>query len=253
MTSRVAWCTGAGKGIGRSLALELAQRGWVVAASSRTVSDLDQLADDAKQRSRGRIFPYPLDVVDATANERTAAAIRADLGAIDLAVLNAGTHIPVNARNFSVEPFRTLLETNILGVVNGIAAVLPQMRERASGHIAVVASVAGYCGLPSAAAYGATKAALITMCEALKPELDTMGIAISVVNPGFVRTPLTDKNPFPMPFLIDADVAARRIADGLARGRFEVAFPWPMVTLLKLLRTLPYPLFFAITRRLMRD
>ncbi|MCU0838864.1 MAG: SDR family NAD(P)-dependent oxidoreductase [Rhodospirillales bacterium] len=253
MTARVAWCTGAGKGIGRSLALELARRGWVVAASSRTVADLDRLAEDTKGPSSGRVFPYPLDVVDAAANERTAAAIRADLGPIDLAVFNAGTHIPVSARTFSVEPFRTLMEVNVLGVANGIAAVLPQMRERARGQIAVVASVAGYCGLPSAAAYGATKAALITMCEALKPELDTLGIAISVVNPGFVRTPLTDKNPFPMPFLIDADVAARRIADGLASRRFEVAFPWQMVTLLKLLRALPYPLFFAITRRLMRD
>lgn len=253
MTAGIVWCTGAGKGIGRALVLELARRGWTIAASARTAGDLETLAAQALALGGGRVFAYPLDVTDGPANERTVAAIRADLGPIDLAVLNAGTHIPVTASDFRLEAFRRLFETNVLGTVAGLAAVLPPMREQRHGHIAVVASVAGYCGLPSAAAYGATKAALISMCEALKPELDACGVRLSVVNPGFVRTPLTDKNPFPMPFLIEADDAARRIADGLATGRFEIAFPRRMVCLMKLLRALPYPLFFAITRRLVRD
>jgi NAD(P)-dependent dehydrogenase (short-subunit alcohol dehydrogenase family) len=253
MNGGVVWCTGAGKGIGRALSLELARRGWRVAASARSGDDLDRLAAEGAALKRGAIVAFPLDVTDAPSNEATVARIEEELAPIDLAVLNAGTHIPVSAREFSIDAFRQLFETNVMGVVNGLAALLPRMRARQKGHIAVVSSVAGYCGLPSAAAYGATKAALINMCEALKPELDAFGIRLSVVNPGFVRTPLTDKNPFPMPFLIEADDAARRIANGLARGRFEIAFPWPMVASLKLLRALPYPLFFAITRRLVRD
>lgn len=252
MTAGVAWVTGAGKGIGRALALELVRRGWIVAASARTAADLESLAAEAAGSDSGRVFSYPLDVVDAAANERTVAAIRADLGTIDLVVLNAGTHIPTTANDLRIESFRQLFEINVFGTVAGLAAVLPLMRERRRGHIAVVASVAGYCGLPSAAAYGATKAALISMCEALKPELEAFDVRLSVVNPGFVRTPLTGRNPFPMPFLLEADDAARRIADGLATGRFEIAFPRRMVCLMKLLRALPYPLFFAITRRLVR-
>lgn len=253
MSGRILWCTGAGRGIGHALSLEYCRRGWTVAASARSVADLDALVAAGKAAGPGTIAAYPLDVTDEAANSNVVAAIERDLGPIDLAVLNAGTHIPVSARAFRFESFRQLIGVNFLGVVAGIGALLPTMQTRRSGHIAVVASVAGYCGLPSAAAYGATKAALINMCEALKPELDRDGIRLSVVNPGFVRTPLTDRNPFPMPFLMEPEAAARRIADGLARGRFEVAFPWQMVAALKLLRALPYPLFFAVTRRLIRE
>ena len=132
----------------------------------------------------------------------------------------------------------------------GLAAVLPRFIERRSGHVAVVASVAGYRGLPTAAAYGASKAALINMAESMKPELDQYGVRISIVNPGFVRTPLTDKNDFPMPFLIEPDDAAERIVHGLARGRFEIAFPRRFVWGLKLLRCLPYALYFPLARKL---
>lgn len=167
-----------------------------------------------------------------------------------MAVLNAGTHIPVSATNLTAEPFSTLIETNLMGVVHGLAALLPRFIERRAGHVAVVASVAGYRGLPTGAAYGATKAALINMCESLKPELDSLGIRLTLVNPGFVKTPLTDKNPFAMPFLMDVDRAAARLADGLETKRFEITFPRRFTWLLKALRVLPYPLYFALTRRL---
>jgi short-subunit dehydrogenase len=126
------------------------------------------------------------------------------------------------------------------------------MRTRRAGHIAVVSSLTAYRGLPYASAYGASKAALTNMCEALKPELDEHGITITVIHPGFVKTPLTDRNEFPMPFLIEADEAARRIVDGLERGNFEITFPRRLAFLLKLARCLPYGLYFALTRLMVK-
>jgi len=144
------------------------------------------------------------------------------------------------------------MEVNFFGVVHGLAALVPRMVERRSGQLAVVSSVSGYRGLPSASAYGATKAALINMCEALKPELDGHGVTLSLINPGFVETPLTDRNDFVMPFLVPADEAARRIAKGLARGAFEITCPRRFTWGLKLLRCLPYAVYFPLMRRLVR-
>lgn len=252
MTWRTAWCTGAGKGIGRALALRLAREGCRVAVSARTESDLIALANEAKGL-RGEVLPFPLDVTDEQAVARAVDDIEKAIGPLNLVVFNAGTHIPVRADALSVKPFRDLVEINIMGVVHGVAAVLPRFIERRGGHVAFVASIAGYRGLPTAAAYGASKAALINMAESLKPELDRYGVTISVVNPGFVRTPLTDKNDFPMPFLIEADDAAERIVRGLGRGRFEIAFPRRFTWGLKVLRCLPYAFYFPLVRRLAPD
>jgi NAD(P)-dependent dehydrogenase (short-subunit alcohol dehydrogenase family) len=245
----IAWITGAGTGIGRGLAKRLARDGWQVAASALTLADLTSLAREVAE-ARGAIHPFPLDV---TRDEDVAAAItkiEADLGPIDLAVLNAGTYLRFGAGDFSTEAFRQQVEVNLMGVVHGLDALLPTMMARRSGHIAVVSSLAGYCGLPKAAGYGATKAALINLCESLRPECAAAGVAVTVINPGFVKTPLTDKNEFPMPFLISVDQAVEAIMRGLARQRFEIAFPLRFAWLMKLLGALPYPLFFSITRRL---
>jgi NAD(P)-dependent dehydrogenase (short-subunit alcohol dehydrogenase family) len=250
--SRAAWVTGAGKGLGRALSLELARRGCGVAASARTESDLTTLGQDAKPLA-GAVYPFPLDVTDEDATKRAADAIEAKLGPLDVAILNAGTHVEVFARDFDSQAFRTLVDVNIMGVVHGLAALLPRFIERGSGQIVVVASVAGYRGLPSSAAYGASKAALINMCESLKPELDGLGVRLSLVNPGFVRTPLTDRNPFPMPFLMEPEDAARRLVDGIASRRFETTFPRRFTWMMKVLRGLPYALYFPLTRRLVRD
>ena len=137
-----------------------------------------------------------------------------------------------------------------MGVINGLSAVVPTFASRRAGHIAVVSTVAGYSGLPLASAYGASKAALINMCEALKPELEAEGVAFSMINPGFVRTPLTDKNEFPMPFLVEPDVAARHIFNGMAKRKFEIAFPLPFVLILKVLRMLPYGLYFRVVKKI---
>lgn len=249
--TQVVWITGAGKGIGRALALAMARAGAAVAASARTAADLESLAAEAGAAG-GRIVPFALDVTDAAATAAVVAAVERQLGPIGQAVLNAGTHLPVTAAAFSADPFRQLVEINLMGTVHGLAALVPRFVARRAGRIAVVASLAGYRGLPSAAAYGASKAALIALCEALRPDLERHGVVLQVINPGFVRTPLTDRNDFPMPFLIEADAAARRIVAGLRGDRFEIAFPRRFALLLKLLRCLPYPLYFAATRRLVR-
>lgn len=247
---RIAWVTGASRGIGYAVARALASQGWSVAASARNVADLDGLAA-ACAKSPGSVIPFSLDITDEEAAVHTVAQIETQLGPISLAILNAGTHEPVDGRALSVPPFRRLMEINYIGTVNCLVPVSERFVARGGGRIAVVASLAGYRGLPTASAYGASKAALINMCEALREELRPAGVLLSVITPGFVRTPLTDQNSFPMPFLIDVDAAAQRIVRGLATDRFEITFPRRFSYLMKLLRIVPYGLFFAITRRTM--
>lgn len=249
-TRRVAWVTGAGKGIGRAVAKRLASEGWIVAASARTADDLCSLVVEC---APGMVRALPLDVTDAARTKTVVDLIEREIGELTLAVLNAGTHIPVNADGFDIATFRKLLDVNVMGTVNCLSELLPRFLARGQGQVAVVASLAGYRGLPSSAAYGASKAALINMCEALRPELESRGVGMTLVNPGFVETPLTDRNDFPMPFLITAEEAAQRIVRGLKRGKFEIAFPWRFAFLMKVLRLLPHSLFFGITRRMVRQ
>ncbi|HUK61097.1 MAG TPA: SDR family NAD(P)-dependent oxidoreductase [Stellaceae bacterium] len=244
MIQRV-WITGASSGIGRELALHYARAGATVAASARRREELDALAAMVP----GRIHAFPVDVADAGAMASAVPAIETAIGPLDLAILGAGTFTPLEIDGFDVALFRRHVEINYMGVVHGIAALLPHFLARGSGYFAVIASVAGYRGLPTAAAYGPTKAALINLCEALKPDLDKRGVGISIVNPGFVRTAMTEANKFAMPFLMEPEDAARRIAEGLAAGRFEVAFPRRFTFMLKLARLLPYGLYFRLVRR----
>lgn len=240
---RVVWITGASSGIGLALARLIAGHGAHVAISARSA---DTLADIAA--ANPNIHAFPLDVVDAAANQAVVDGIAAKLGPIDLAVFNAGYWQPMSSRTFDPAEIKKSYDINYLGAVNGIAAVLPAMRARKSGHVALVASVAGYNGLPRGIAYGPTKAAMINLAETLKPDLARDHIAVSVINPGFVETPMTAVNEFPMPFIIKADDAAERMYRGLSAKRFEIAFPWQLVTILKVLRILPYRVFFWLIR-----
>lgn len=246
--TRSAWVTGASSGIGRALALRLASEGWHVAISARNSNDLASLAAEFPEH----LHAFPLDVTNAEAVVKTVADINNTIGPLDLAVLNAGIYKRNSTLNFNVQAFRTTVDVNLMGSVHCLAALLPGMIARKTGQIGVVASVAGYVGLPGGAAYGATKAALINMCEALYPELAAQNIRLSIINPGFVDTPLTRKNDFPMPFLISTEKAVDHIMAGLKCQRFEIAFPWRMVMTMKLLAALPAKLLFAITRRMMR-
>jgi NADP-dependent 3-hydroxy acid dehydrogenase YdfG len=246
MSERIVWITGASSGIGRAVALEMARDGWRVVASARRQEELDDLAAEGPA---GRITGLAVDVTDLEATRAAVARIEAEIGPIDRAILAAGTHIPTAASDFKPEDFRTLVEVNVMGVVHATAAVLPGFKRRRAGHLVVVASIAGYRGLPTAAGYGATKAALINYTEAMKFDLDELGVKTQLVCPGFVRTPLTDKNPFPMPFLMEVEDAARAMVKGMDGGGFEITFPKRFTVLVRLVSRLPYALYFALVRR----
>ena len=238
---KVAWVTGASTGIGRAVALQLAGQGVMVAASARSAEKLADLG--------AHVRAYPLDVTDEAAVRETVLRIERELGPIDLAVLGAGTYKPLAVDDFDSGNFIASMTTNYSGVVHGLAALVPVMLERGRGQLSWIASVAGYRGLPKAAAYGPTKAALINLAESLKPDLDARGVTVSVINPGFVSTPLTAQNDFPMPFLMTPEDAARRTIAGLAARKFEIAFPRRFAAILKLGRILPYAWYFALIRR----
>ncbi len=238
---RLAWVTGASSGIGAEICKQLAAEGVVVAASARNAEALNALGRD--------IHAFPLDVSNEKAVADTFVAIEAAHGPIDLIIAGAGTYTPASAADFRTEMFRRMYEVNYLGVINVLAATLPTFRSRRAGHVSWIASVSGYRGLPKAAAYGPTKAALINLAESLKPELDRDGVKVSVINPGFVRTPMTSVNDFEMPFLMEPADAARATIAGLAKNKFEVAYPTPFVAIMKFGRLLPYRIFFWISRK----
>ncbi|MCU0984334.1 MAG: SDR family NAD(P)-dependent oxidoreductase [Acetobacteraceae bacterium] len=243
----LAWVTGASSGIGRQVALDLARAGWTVVVTARRAEELEKLAAEAPS---GRILVATADVTDAKAIAAAVHEAQARTGRpIALALLNAGTYMTDDAQRFDLAAFSAQVNVNLIGTANALAAVMPAMIARKAGQIAIVSSVAGYRGLPRAIAYSATKAALIAMAESLKFDLDRAGVMVNVVNPGFVKTPLTDRNDFPMPFLMSVEDASRRVIDGLARGRFEVCFPRRFAYILKAMRLLPYALYFPLVGR----
>jgi NAD(P)-dependent dehydrogenase (short-subunit alcohol dehydrogenase family) len=243
------WITGASSGIGRELALEASRRGWRVVATARRPDELEALA--AAAPVSGSIIPAPCDVTDEAGMLALVASIEEHHGPIARAFLNAGLYLPVEIEPFETSKYHKSFAVNLGGVVNGLGALVPRMLARGGGQIAVNASVAGYSGLPTSAAYGATKAGLINMLESLKFDGDRKGLLFQLVNPGFVETPATAKNPFEMPFLMKVDEAARRIADGMDRAGFEIMFPRRFAYILKFLRILPYPLYYALAKRAM--
>ena len=244
----VAWITGASSGIGRQLALDLAAEGYTVAATARSADKLRDLASEAS-RHTGTIIPLPGDVTDADAMDSIVERIEAEAGPIVLAVFNAGGYLPGKGNKLQVDSFKDTYDINVMGVVNGLVPVVEQMKIRGKGQIAFVSSVSGYGGLPLASAYGASKAAVINMAEALKFDFDKMNIRLQCINPGFIDTPLTAGNRFSMPALMPVDRAVKRITRGLRSGGFELTFPRRFTWWLKLINLLPYPAYFWIVAR----
>lgn len=237
------WVVGASSGIGAAVAEKMARDGWTVVASARRENLLQDMAD-AHKKSLGKIIPLTLDATDLKAVHAATQTVQDKHGPIHRFIYCTGTYVPESVEDFSAAAFRDIVEVNLMGAVHCLEAVMPQMLQRKGGHIVLVSSVAGYRGLPTSLSYSSTKAALIALAESLKIDLDPHNVKMQVVCPGFVKTPLTDKNTFRMPFLMDVDEAARCFAEAMDRDEFEITFPKQFTTLVKLGSLLPYPLYF---------
>ena len=240
----IAWVTGASSGIGRTVALELGQRGYKVAATARRAAELESLAAESQN-----IYSFPDDITDRAGMARLVGEIEDLHGQIALAFLNAGVYFITERDRFSADVVWRTFEINVGGTVNCLDPVLAAMERRGKGQIALTSSLAGYGGIEGSAGYGSTKAALIYMAETLKPTYERAGLTIQIVNPGFVHTAMTAQNDFKMPFVMDADRAAKIICDGFEKGGFEITFPRRLAYLFKAVCLLPYPLYFARMRR----
>lgn len=243
--TKLYWITGASSGIGAEVARLLATQGHRVAISARRQEALEDVA----KANPDRLLPYPLDVTDRDGAGAVVTAIENEHGPIDAALFNAGAYTPTPVTDFKASVVETMMQVNVVGPANCIEHLMPRMMERRHGHLALMASVAGYRGLPRAAGYSASKAAVIAMAQSLKAELDGYNVKVQAICPGFVKTALTEQNDFEMPYLMEVEDAARRIVDGMNSNVFEVAFPKRFAMQLKTLQKLPDSLFFPIIKK----
>lgn len=247
-TGRVVWLVGASTGIGRAAASLLHARGAHVIVSARTATALEGFV-----RTHAGSQAVALDVTDRNSLAKAAAEVVAQHGRIDLVVYSAGVFKPMRATDFDLDEALRQLHINYVGALHLLAAVLPQLLAQVGagqpGHLSLVSSVTGYRGLPTALGYGPTKAALINLAETLYLDLNTKGLGVSLVNPGYVDTPATAQNEYPMPALIGADEAARQMVRGWERGEFEIHFPKRFTRVLKLASLIGDRLYFAGVHR----
>lgn len=238
------WIVGASSGIGAETARLLLNSGAYVALSARR---MEQLTEVANQHPNALLAP--IDVTDHASVVAAGKTILGQWRTIDLVLLVAGGYQEMRADTFDLKVANQLIDLNLGGVMNCLDVVLPTLLQQGNGGIAIVSSVVGYSGLPLALAYGPTKAALINLCESLYFDLRPRGIGVYMINPGFVATPLTASNSFPMPALMSAPDAARKLLHGIARGDFHIHFPHRFTNVLRLLRLLPYRLYFWLIHK----
>ena len=228
--------TRASSGIGTALARHYAQRGAVLGLIARRKTELEQLAAQLPPPT----LIYPADVRDAAALQAAAADFIARHGCPDIVIANAGVSIGTLTEFAADTPtFQEVIDINVVGMVKTFQPFLAAMRAAGRGALVGIASVAGYRGLPGAAAYCASKAAAISYLESLRIELAASGIKVITICPGYIATPMTAQNPYPMPFLLSADAAARKIAALIESGRTFAVIPWQMAIVARILRTLP--------------
>ena len=241
MNKKTIWITGASTGIGKALAIKFANNGWNVAASARR----EELLKDLNNTNKN-IHPYPLDVTKIDNCKSTAELIIKDLGQIDICVFGTGMHDPQSEKKFNLEKIRQIMEVNYFGTMNSINSIYDYFSERKNGHISIISSVAGYRGLPAAGAYCASKSALISFAESLYFDMIRKNVKVSVICPGFIKTPMTDQNEFPMPMIKSAEYAADKIYLGiLKKNGFEIHFPKTFTFLMKIIQILPNWLYFG--------
>ena len=241
------WVTGASTGIGRAVAEKFSKEGWRVAISARREELLKNIAQD------NNIFDYPLDVTNENKVEEVFRKILEDFKSIDLCIFNAGTYEPKLEREISQEQIRKTMEVNFFGVVNCIKAVEKYFKNVKSGHISIVSSIAGYRGLPNSSGYGPSKAALSNLAESLYFDFKKHNVKISLISPGFIKTPMTDKNEFSMPFIKSPEFAAEKIYNGLIKSNaFEITFPKQLTTIFKLFKVLPNRIYLFLISKLVK-
>ena len=243
---KVIWITGGGTGIGKAVAIEFANPGWNVAISGRRENILKEVEDNYPN-----IKAYPLDVNDKEKCFDITKAIKKDFGDLDICFFSTGTWDPKKEREIDVEQIENVFKVNFFGTLNCIKAVETHFREREKGIITIVSSIAGYKGLPNSSGYGPSKAALSNLAESLHFDFGRYGVRVCLVSPGFIKTPMTDKNDFKMPFLKTPEYSADKIYDGLINGsNFEIHYPKELTFILKFLKIIPDRLYFYLIRKL---
>tara|TARA_A100001011_G_C14302495_1_gene841488 strand:- start:713 stop:1465 length:753 start_codon:yes stop_codon:yes gene_type:complete len=235
------WITGASSGIGKAVAEKFAKEGWKVAVSARRREILEDMANNDK------IFSYPLDVTNQDQVNSTFEKIIEDFGGLNLCIFSSGTYDPKNEKSIDVDKIKNVIDVNFIGVVNCVKSIEKNFKQKKSGQISIVSSIAGYRGLPNSSGYGPSKAALTNFAESIYFDFKKFNVNVSVISPGFIKTPLTDKNEFSMPFLETPEFAAKKIYNGLIRNNsFEIHFPKPLTLLLKFFRILPYKIYLFL-------
>lgn len=239
---RVVLITGASSGIGRALALELGRRGARVGLTARRASELSEVAEEVS-RAGGKALALPADVRRAEDMNVVAERVREEWGRVDLLIANAGLTSTTAGTHLDAAEAGDVITVNVIGVVNSVAAVLPDMLRRGEGHLVAISSLASYRGMPKSGAYSASKAAVSTFFESMRVDLRHSGVAVTVINPGFVRTPLTANRKKKLPFLLEVDDAARRIVKAVERRARTYAFPWQLASLVRVIRHMPGALY----------
>ena len=239
---KVIWITGASSGIGKALSIKFAQEGWIVAASARREGLLQELT-----KIDQNIHSFPLDVTNPEQCKKVFEDIRKKFNNIEISIFGTGIHDPNSEKRFNLEKIREIMEVNYFGTMNSINSVYDYYNDKKSGQISIISSVAGYRGLPAAGAYCASKSALTSFTESLRFEMMKKNVRVSLVSPGFIKTPMTDQNDFPMPMIKSPEFAAEQIYIGLTKKTgFEIHFPKAFTFFLKFLRILPNSIYFKL-------
>ena len=245
---KIIWITGASSGIGKALAIKFAENGWIVAASARR----ENLLNELKQINQN-IYPFPLDVTEIENCKTVAKKILEQFKNIDICVFGTGMHDPKSEKTFNLKKIREIMEVNYFGTMNSINSIYEYFSKKKSGQISIISSVAGYRGLPAAGAYCASKAALTSFAESLNFDMLKKNVRVSLISPGFIKTPMTDQNDFPMPMIKSPEFAANEIYKGLTMKKtFEIHFPKAFTYFLKFLQILPSSMYFKLVAKGMK-
>ena len=246
MTNKVIWITGGSSGIGKSLAYKFANEGWQVAISARRENLLKEISE-----SNEKIKSFPLDVTDKVKCKEVFEQIKNYYGDLDVCFFSTGTWSPKEEKDIDVEQIENVFKVNFFGTINTIKAVEGHFKNKKNGIITIVSSIAGYRGLPNTTGYGPSKSALISLAESLYLDFERFNVRVCLVCPGFIKTPMTDKNDFKMPFLKTSEFAADKIYDGLInKKQFEIHFPKELTLTLKFFKLLPSKVYFYLVKKL---